>query len=280
MRFLKEINRVMTIKYSFDQINAFWTEQAKKHGQSPTASWSDHRIIEMEIREILTYLDDKDRVLDVGCANGYSTIQFAAGKDISIRGVDYIPEMIEQADIRLDSLRNRLMGAAEFGVDNALNLNEPNDTYDKVIVIRVIINLHDWSLQLEGLRECIRVIKPGGLLLLSEATIQGWQRLNALRREWGLADIPIPAFNSYIDKEQLIEAVSHDLELVKVVNFSSTYYIGTRVLKPLLAKLLGEGFINIADPDMECNRWLAQLPAWGDYGTQELFVFKKKHKPQ
>ncbi len=265
----------MSVKYTFEEINSFWTEQAKKYRQSPAASWSDYRVIEMEVRELISYLDDKDRVLDVGCANGYSTIQFAAAKDISIRGVDYIPEMIEQANLRLVSLKGKLKGTAEFRVDNVLSLNEHDDAYDKVIVIRVIINLHDWDLQLKGLYECIRVLKPGGLLLLSEATLQGWKRLNALRQEWGLQEIPMPAFNNYINKEHLFEAVSYDLELVKVVNFSSTYYVGTRVLKPLLAKVLRDSNINIADPDMEWNRWFSQLPPWGDYGTQELFVFKK-----
>jgi ubiquinone/menaquinone biosynthesis C-methylase UbiE len=265
----------MTVKYSFNQIHEFWTEQAKKHGQSPDASWSDHSVIEMEIREILSYLNDKDHVLDVGCANGYSTIQFAAGKDITIRGVDYIPEMIEQAKNRLESLKNRLIGTADFRIDNALSLNEPDNAYDKVIVIRVIINLHDWDLQLKGLQECTRVLKRGGLLLLSEATTQGWQRLNALRHEWSLPDIPMPPFNNYIDKEKLVKAAPKDLELVKGLNFSSTYYIGTRVLKPLFAKAQGDTKINIADPDMEWNRWFSHLPSWGDYGTQELFVFRK-----
>jgi hypothetical protein len=32
----------------------------------------------------------------------------------------------------------------------------------------------------------------------------------------------------------------------------------------------------IANPDMELKRWAAQLPAWGDYGTQKLFVFEKR----
>jgi len=62
---------------------------------------------------------------------------------------------------------------------------------------------------------------------------------------------------------------------MEMVNFSSTYYIGTRVLKPLLIKALSAD-IDVADPDMEWNRWFAQLPAWGDYGTQELFIFKKR----
>ena len=118
------------------------------------------------------------------------------------------------------------------------------------------------------------VLKSGGLLLLSEATLQGWQQLNRFRQEWALPEIPMPPFNQYLDQEQVVEALSSDLQLIEITNFSSTYYVGTRVLKPLLIQALGVK-IDVAEPNMEWNRWFAQLPPWGDYGTQKLFVFRK-----
>jgi hypothetical protein len=62
--------------------------------------------------------------------------------------------------------------------------------------------------------------------------------------------------------------------LVEILNFASTYYVGTRVLKPLIAKAANVP-VNVADPAAEWNRWFSQLPAAGDYGTQKLFVFRK-----
>lgn len=265
----------MTVRFNLEKIRDFWTSQALEHKQSPAASWSDQPVIEMEIKELLKYLEDGDNVLDIGCANGYSTINLASQKDIKIRGVDYIPEMIRQASLRLDEVGDKLHGSAEFAVGDITALNEPDNAYDKVVVIRVIINLCEWKHQLQALRECARVLKPGGLLLLSEATLQGWNKLNKFRREWGLPDIPMPSFNLYLDQEQLIEAVSPELKLVDIVNFSSTYYVGSRVLKPLLIQALGSK-TNAADPLMEWNRWFAELPSSGDYGTQKLFVFRKK----
>jgi hypothetical protein len=41
-----------------------------------------------------------------------------------------------------------------------------------------------------------------------------------------------------------------------------------------LARALG-GTIDAADPLMHWNRWFAELPPAGDYGTQKLFVFRK-----
>ena len=266
---------MMSQKLTLEEIKDFWTRQAAEYGQSPSVSWSDHRVIEMEIRELVRRLDDGDKVLDVGCANGFSTIQLASQKAIEIRGLDYLPEMIEQARASMRSLPSSMPGKIDFDVGNIMAIPEPSGVYDKVVVIRVVINLGEWSNQLTALRECARVLKPGGVLLLSEATIQGWSKLNDLRREWGLPDIPMPGFNSYLDEQKVIDFMAAEFELVELVNFASTYFVGTRLLKPLLARALG-GKMDPANPNAEWNRWFSTLPAWGDYGTQKLFVFRKR----
>lgn len=264
----------MTTRLSQREVYDYWTRQAREHGQSPSASWSDHFVIEMEISEIAKHLIDGDKVLDVGCANGYSSIQFACARRVQLRGLDYVPEMIEQAKTRLATMRPSLAGSVEFGIGDITQLKERSNSYDKVIVVRVLINLGTWERQLSGLRECARVLKPGGLLLLSEATVQGWRRLNALRAEWGMEDIPMPPFNQYIDQDKVIEGIKDDAKLLELSNFASSYYVGTRVLKPLLVQAT-HAPVSIADPSSEWNRWFSQLPPAGDYGTQKLFVFRK-----
>jgi ubiquinone/menaquinone biosynthesis C-methylase UbiE len=259
-------------KLSQEEVRSFWTEQSRRHGQSHAASWSDRMAIELEIREVLKHLRDGDRVLDVGCANGYSTVAFAQQRRIQIRGLDYIPEMIAQAKARLGGLTT--LGSVEFAVGDITRLEEPAERYDRVVAIRVLINLGNWERQLLALRECARVAKPGGTILLSEATLQGWQRLNAFRHEWQLPPIPMPAFNEYLDEERMRTAEVPTLHLDAIVDFSSSYFVGTRVLKPLLIQALGVA-VDVADPNMEWNRWFAQLPPLGDYGTQRLFVFTK-----
>jgi ubiquinone/menaquinone biosynthesis C-methylase UbiE len=262
-------------RYNLDEIRAYWTEQARAHSQSPAASWSDRMVIDMEIREISKYLAAGSRVLDVGCANGYSTLKFAEHCNITIRGLDYIPEMVAEASARLTNAQADVAARISFDVGDITAIREQDAAYDRVVVIRVVINLGTWDRQLQALRECARVLRPGGLLLLSEATVQGWNLLNQFRREWGLPDIPMPAFNLYLDQDLVKEATADLFEMVDLVNFASTYYVGTRVLKPLLAKLPG-GAVDASDPDMHWNRWFAHLPAAGDYGTQKLFVLRRK----
>jgi ubiquinone/menaquinone biosynthesis C-methylase UbiE len=265
----------MKSNYSLEEIRKFWTQQAKEHGTAPAASWSDVYAIHLEIDTILKYLNNGEKVIDVGCANGYSTVQFASQKKIDIKGVDYIPEMIDQAKVRLSEIGPHLLGAVAFDVDDIMKLKELDNTYDKVIVIRVVINLESWKNQLAGLKECVRILKPGGQFLLSEATLQGWKKLNQFRAEWGLSEIPMPSFNNYLDQEKVIDGLSASCKCVGVINFSSTYFVGTRIIKPLINESL-HNKINVAQPDMEWNRFWSMAPAWGDYGTQKLFVFEKK----
>jgi ubiquinone/menaquinone biosynthesis C-methylase UbiE len=265
----------MIQKLTLEQIREFWEKQASEHGESRAASWSDSYVMEMEIREILNYLQDGDRVLDAGCANGYSTVQFASQKAVHITGVDYVEQMIHHAKERVKRVQEVLAGSIEFRVADITKLEDHPNTYDKVIVIRVIINLGEWETQLNGINECVRVLKPGGLLLLSEATLQGWNQMNRFRREWNLPDIPMPVFNHYLDQERVIAELASQAQLVQLSNFSSTYFVGTRVLKPLLIQALGLP-IDVANPQMEWNRFFSHLPAWGDYGTQKLFIFRKK----
>lgn len=264
-------------RWTGDRIRSFWTEQAVAHGVTPQASWTDVRVIEMEIRTILGHLTDGQRVLDVGCANGFSTLQFARSRKIDITGVDYIPEMVSSAQVALQSVASDLAGRASFAVGDATSLQFADNQFDAVVVIRVIINLGDWERQLVGLRECVRVLRPGGTLLLSEATVQGWTRLNDLRREWGLSPIPMPSFNNYLDQERVVDALRSDCELVEINNFASSYYVGTRVLKPLLGQITGQQ-AEVPNPQSELNRWLSMMPAAGDYGTQKLFVLRKRNE--
>ena len=262
-------------RYNLQQIRDYWTRQAVQWGRSSSASWSDRMVMEMEVHEIGRRLSDGDRVLDIGCANGFSTIRFAQHKELIVRGLDYIPEMVDQARLQLKDADERVRRRIQFEVGDITALQEPSEAYDKIIVIRVLINLQDWDRQVLALRECIRVLRRGGRLLLSEATMQGWLQLNRFRREWGLPDIPMPPFNLYVDQDAVVQTVAPELELIEISDFASSYYVGTRVLKPLLAKALGAP-IDVSDPNMEWNRWCAQLPAAGNYGTQKLFVFEKR----
>jgi SAM-dependent methyltransferase len=258
-----------------EKIFEHWSSQAAEHGLDPASSWSDWRAIELEIEAISAHLGPGLHILDAGSGSGYSSARYAALDDSRIVGVDYVPQMIEHARERLAHLPSNVSDRLEFHVGDVRKLGFADQTFDRVIATRAVINLGTRSEQAKALSEFGRVLRPGGVLLLSDATIQGLGRLNALRVEWGLEPIPQPAFNLYLDEAELESTTGAELELVAVQNFASSYFVATRVLKPLLAKVAGAE-VDVADPDAEFNRWAAQLPAAGDYGTQKLFIFRKR----
>ena len=54
----------MTEKFELDQVREFWPTQAIQHQESPSASWSDRMVIEMEIRE----MSRQARCLETACS--------------------------------------------------------------------------------------------------------------------------------------------------------------------------------------------------------------------
>jgi ubiquinone/menaquinone biosynthesis C-methylase UbiE len=259
-----------------EEIFEFWSRQAEEHGDAPDASWSDRRVIELEIEAIHGRIPSGTQVVDVGCANGFSSVRYAAVEGVRLLGLDYVPARIDAANRRRATLPPDQADRVEFRVGDARALDLDDGWADCLISTRVLINLGDWSGQQRGLDEYARVLAPNGLLLLSEATVGGWQRLNDLRAEFALSPIPMPAFNTYLDEERVIEQLAPQLELVELVDFASSYYVATRVVKPILAAATGRTQEYVVDPATEFNRLAAQLPPAGDYGVQKLFVFRKQ----
>lgn len=256
------------------EIREHWSSQAACHGLNPASSWSDWRAIELEIAAVLRHLDLRLNVLDAGCGSGYSSARYAEFAESKVLGVDYVPLMIAHALERRAQLPDQIAERLEFRVGDVRALELSDESFDCVVATRVVINLNERAEQRRALQEFARVLRPGGLLLLSEATEQGLERLNTLRGEWGLPPIPVPAFNVYLDEGLVEEDAAPGLDLERIENFASSYFVATRVLKPLLTRV-AEIEVDVADPSAEFNRWAAQLPAAGDYGTQKLFVFRK-----
>jgi ubiquinone/menaquinone biosynthesis C-methylase UbiE len=104
-----------------------------------------------------------DRVLDVGCGDGYLTRLVAArvGPDGSVLGVDPSTEAITRAR-QLTRQRNRT-----YREGSALAIDAPDDSYD-VLVSTLMLHHLDEPDRPRALREMRRVLRPGGSLLLAE----------------------------------------------------------------------------------------------------------------
>lgn len=106
-----------------------------------------------------------DTVLDVACGTGNLTLtaQVYAGPSGKVYGIDAAPEMIEVA--REKASRSGL--AVIFQVGLAEQLEFAGGTFDVVISRLAIHHLPD-DLKRKAFAEILRVLKPGGQLLIAD----------------------------------------------------------------------------------------------------------------
>lgn len=241
-------------------IKKFWDSQSHKKGHN--ASWGDNWCVQLEIDNIEKYIKAGDKVLDVGCSNGYSAIEQAKSKSIDIEGIDFSEPMIEEA--------NKLNSGIHFKVGDIKEIPYDRNTFDVTYTTRVLINLPTWEEQVMGIKECIRVTKPGGTVILSEGFYEPLQKLNALRQICNLEPLVEHDFNRYLKKSKLEKFLER--EEWECEDFSSVYYLGSRLLRELVTKI--EDYEGYSNP---INKWFYELEnnfSGGGLGIQQAYIIK------
>lgn len=215
-----------------DFVKEHWKKNALMFKDSHWASWGDNYAIDLEIDNISEYIRKGMCVLDVGCANGYSTFKQYKKRKINITGVDYSEEMIYNA---LDVKRNLYTkGTIDFIVADIRKLPFSDKSFDLTYTTRVLINLPSWEDQIRGINECIRVTKKGGCVIFSEAFWEPLTKLNAVRHIFGLAPLVEHDFNRYLKISKLTSFLKENNYKVNYIDFSSVYYFGSRLLREII----------------------------------------------
>lgn len=106
-------------------------------------------------------VDATTRVLDVACGTGDLAIAFAKAGAGQVIGVDFTPEMLR---IARHKVREPLPGLT-FEEGDAMALRFPDASVDVVSIAFGIRNVQDPA---RALRECARVLRPGGRLVVLE----------------------------------------------------------------------------------------------------------------
>lgn len=257
---------------STDQIKAHWESQARMHGQSHWASWGDNWMIDLEIETIGKHLKDGDKVLDIGCANGYSTLrQFEQHQLKSITGVDFSEGMVAAAK---EALQKYGFGdQVQFMGGNIKALPFADNTFDVAYTTRVLINLPTWEQQMQGIAECIRVVKPGGLVVLSEGFWEPLMLLNAMRALKHLPPLVEHDFNRYL-KLSVLETYLRKQKLsFNIEDFSSIYYLGSRFLRDLVTD--PDAYQGFSNPINKLFFEIEKQFSGGGMGIQQAVVISK-----
>lgn len=257
-----------------DQILEFWNSRANLGSLAGT---NDLGLKQLEMQTLSSYISDGQRVLDLGCGSGTTAFFLAENKSLKITGMDYSPEMVKQANHERD-LRGISPSYLDFAVQDVRKLNEllaaQTIPYDMVITERVLINLETWEEQKNAIREIIKLLRPGGIYLMCENLRDGLNNLNTMRTSIGLEPIASPWHNRYLEQKEVSEI--DFAELIEYRDFTSAYYLCSRVINAWLAKEQNE------EPkyDAPINRLALELSKFPQFeslniGQTRLWVLRR-----
>jgi len=153
-----------------------------------------HRLRNLTVEQAL--LKPGEKVLDVGCGTGGVTIpvKIRVGKTGEVAGIDPAPEMIALA--RQKASRAGLEIDFRLGVIESLPFSD--GVFDAVTSSLMMHHLPE-NLQVKGLAEIRRVLKPGGRILIadmmrpSNSTIKRFFTLliqHGHAMQFGIEDLP------------------------------------------------------------------------------------------
>lgn len=258
-----------------EKVRQHWEARADEHKTRLEATSPDAIFKELEVRNLLKYLRDGERVLDVGCGNGIATIEFARLRKVMITGIDYVAAMVGYANENLIRESDDVQQRVRFQEGDVLQLPFADSTFDVVVSERCLINLSSLDDQRRALLEVRRVLQPNGRFVMAEHTLEGLEKLNSLRRLAGLPEIQPPWHNHYLSEADLLPYAQTLFQSEGVDNYSSLYYVASRVFNAYLAKLEGK------EPDYyhPINQLAAGLPSFGDYGQGKIFLLRKRPGP-
>jgi len=116
------------------------------------------------------------RLLDVGCSRGLF-VEAAVGLGFQAEGVEPAPHVAAAARAAGLNVHTGLLDAQGF----------PGESFDAVTLFEVVEHLKDPG---SLLRECCRVLKPGGIILLSTGNAMSWT-VTAMGARWDYFQIAL-----------------------------------------------------------------------------------------
>jgi len=117
-----------------------------------------------DLKPLVKYTRNGDKVLDLGCGNG-RLYQLFEGVSIDYIGLDISEELIKKAQEKFPEI--------EFAVGDMRELPFPDDSYDVIYSIAAFHHLANAEDRLKALSEMRRILKPGGKIIMTNWNLLG-----------------------------------------------------------------------------------------------------------
>jgi ubiquinone/menaquinone biosynthesis C-methylase UbiE len=152
---------------------------------SAVAAYSNYHLLDEEAHLFAKYYQAGESVLDLACGMGRTTLLLHE-MGMRVKGVDQSELFIETARRRLPYL--------DLCVGSFDRIEERNDSYSHILISFNSIDLaFPESQRLETLRECVRILKPGGTFIFSSHNLKSlhlFSPCSILHPIWKLRQAP------------------------------------------------------------------------------------------
>ena len=260
-----------------EKIKEYWENRAIENTDNIQATTNDIYLRKLEIATIVKTLNELEltedsEILDVGCGDGFSTINIA--KDIQkgkFTGIDYSSNMIQNAcklKQSLDFQKN-----IEFLTGDSTDLDAilKNKLFDVIMTDRCLINLETLELQKKAISQIAKHVKKGGHYICIENFVEGQENLNIVRKKLELNEIPIRWHNLFFKEDEFTKTVTKEFRIVRWDDFVSSYYYATRIIYSKMCQ------IEKTEPDYNhiIHKLAVDLPWFGKFSPIRMAILEK-----
>ena len=153
---------------------AWFDEQAADYDENTSLMYSRNGKISCQrIRELLAGRQ-YDTLLDVGCGTGYLIELLRQDNQAQLIGLDLSPAMIEQA-------KKKRIPHSKWLVGRSDKLPVADESVD---VVTCSQSFHHYPETESALREVYRVLRPGGIYVLSDTGVGPFRRVGVVISNW------------------------------------------------------------------------------------------------
>jgi SAM-dependent methyltransferase len=149
-------------------------------------------------------LEEADRILEVGASKVFLAPFLAMTYDVEIHAIDADPVIRLQERWVSELGREDLIRSGRFAASqqDARNLAYPAETFDRVVAVSTLEHIQDVE---RAAAEIGRVLKPGGLAVVSVPFSRRQRKVFANRRVYGTPYRGTPLFYEYIFDRSLLD---------------------------------------------------------------------------
>ena len=156
---------------NFVKLSEKWFDaQAKTYDENDTLLYSKYGKI--SCKHIFDYLKDHEyeKLLDVGCGTAYLIEMLSQRYPAKYTGLDLSSEMIRQAE-------DKKIEGAKFVIGRSDELPFEDDAFD---IVTCSQSFHHYPDTDKAMKEVLRVLKPGGIYILSDTGVGFFKMLGVM----------------------------------------------------------------------------------------------------